>query len=641
VGHGGHGQLGQGNTNSLSYMTRVPGLPRIVGWAAGCNHTVCVSGDGRVFAWGYGAQGQLGQGNSQTMARPVEVLGMPPIRSVSCGFHFTICVGRDFSVWVFGHNDQGQLGLGTMMNALSPTKIDIKACQVACGSNHAVIVDPEGKLFCCGRGNEGQLGRSNTSSCSKFTFVKGIPRVKSVHCGQNFTLLVDEHQGLWSTGDNSHGCLGLGDHQNRHSFARVPNLSVSQVACGWWHVMCIDKESTLCAWGDNQHGQLTHPGSPKPVRLRQDAAAVCAGHYNTILRTTSDQVLVSGHNAYGQLAIGDLSKLTTWTPNPNIPPECIPTSMPSFWMAYRSSMSLTRLEEQQLEEVECVIKKARSHGRKKGRRHQIAPLSQGSWKRCADFLENKKQEYLRHTSIRKTQYKQQKEHIRHSEETVDALRIQLQEQENKLAQLKDEEQRMKVRLAQDEFVLNELDARTKECKALSQLEKQRCKELATLLEDTPLPSLQPDQLSLIWWRMDLSHFSKRAMNAQIDGEKMLKMDSKAWAARGLRGIESCRLQYMAPILALPGGVDILEYPDEEDCPVCMSNTVGTTINLLVERKIPIPPEVIQEGGWITPYLIYQPLTQDQFGLTNENYPAAISGMEKLRMAHEAHLATMI
>merc|ERR1712137_800865 len=130
------------------------------------------------------------------------------------------------------------------------------------------------------------------------------------------------------------------------------------------------------------------------------------------------------------------------------------------------------------------------------------------------------------------------------------------------------------------------------------------------------------------------------MEYGINGQMMLKMDGGDWGAVDLHGIESCRVQYMAPILALPGGVDILEHPDEEDCPVCMSHTVGSTIHLLAERKIRIPPSVIKEGGWITPYLIYHSLPKDQFGISKENYHAAVIGMKKLRQAHEAHLAFM-
>ena len=140
--------------------------------------------------------------------------------------------------------------------------------------------------------------------------------------------------------------------------------------------------------------------------------------------------------------------------------------------------------------------------------------------------------------------------------------------------------------------------------------------------------------------MDLSHFAQQAMEYGINGQMMLDMDTADWGAMDLHEMESCRVHYMAPILALPGGVDILEHPDEEDCPVCMSHTVGSTIHLLAERKIDIPPSVIKKGGWITPYLIYQPLPREEFGLTKENYCTAISGMKKLRQAHEDHLASL-
>ena len=303
-------------------------------------------------------------------------------------------------------------------------------------------------------------------------------------------------------------------------------------------------------------------------------------------------------------------------------------------------MRLTPLEEQQLEEMDKIIPKAQSRGQRESQEVPIAPLSLGSWQRCSHFLQSKKQEYLDHMATRPTQHEQHQADIRHTEESIGMLRKQLQEQESKLIQLREEEQIMKVAMAQDEFILKQFDVCSSECEALSQREKSRCLELATLLKDTPLPSLQPDQLSLVWWRMDLSHFAQRAMECGIDGQMMLAMDSADWAAMDLHGIDSCRVPYMAPILALPGGVDILEHPDEEDCTVCMSHTVGSTINLLSERRIPIPPSVIEEGGWITPYLIYQPLPREQFGLTKEDYRAAVLGMKKLRQDHEAHLASI-
>lgn len=56
--------------------TRVPGLPSdIAGVAAGHYHSLAVSGDGRVWAWGRNEEGQLGRG----VATPRFVIQHKPI----------------------------------------------------------------------------------------------------------------------------------------------------------------------------------------------------------------------------------------------------------------------------------------------------------------------------------------------------------------------------------------------------------------------------------------------------------------------------------------------------------------------------------------------------------------------------------
>ena len=117
---------------------------------------------------------------------------------------------------------------------------------------------------------------------------------------------------------------------------------------------------------------------------------------------------------------------------------------------------------------------------------------------------------------------------------------------------------------------------------------------------------------------------------------MLEMDRGAWLDMGLSRVSTCRILFMAPILALPEGLSILEHLEEENCAVCMSNTTGTTINLLKERKIKIAAKTIVEEGWITPCLIYEPVSREHF-TNKEEYRAAVVGMKKLRRKHKAHL----
>jgi len=300
-------------------------------------------------------------------------------------------------------------------------------------------------------------------------------------------------------------------------------------------------------------------------------------------------------------------------------------------------MPLTALEEQQLTEVDVKSQCAR----REENNVQVAPLSLGSWHRCSELLESKKQQYVAKIADRRAQHEQQQEDINQTKEAIAHLQQQLHAQETKLTDLQEAEKTLSEELAHDDGRIQQIDNLKTECDSLGQVEKQRTEELAALLKEKPLRTLQPDQLALVWWRMDLPQFAQVAGDAGIDGEMMLEMEGRDWLELGLSGTELCRVQYMVPMLALPDGLSILEHPEDEDCTVCNAHTPGTTVNLLSERKINIPADRIKENGWITPYLIYESISKDKFGLANnEDYRATVLEMKKLRRAHEEHLAQL-
>ncbi|MEM9187908.1 MAG: RCC1 domain-containing protein [Myxococcota bacterium] len=59
--------------------------------------------------------------------------------------------------------------------SLAPTPVAVagRLQQVAVGADHACILRNDGTLFCSGRGDEGQLGRGNVASDSRFGAVEG------------------------------------------------------------------------------------------------------------------------------------------------------------------------------------------------------------------------------------------------------------------------------------------------------------------------------------------------------------------------------------------------------------------------------------------------------------------------------------
>jgi len=71
-GRGVFGQLGQGTSENVRVPTVVAKLMKthVAQVACGWQHTLALSSNGKVFAWGYGEDGQLGHGDKLDQTVP-------------------------------------------------------------------------------------------------------------------------------------------------------------------------------------------------------------------------------------------------------------------------------------------------------------------------------------------------------------------------------------------------------------------------------------------------------------------------------------------------------------------------------------------------------------------------------------------
>ena len=164
-----HGELGMPGCGSTTTMDPTPVLlacvaldgVRIVGCAAGGNHTCLVSEDGRVFAMGRNGSGQLGLGHTTDAHTPTEIdaahFGGAPIAAVACGGFHTMAITRDEGKlygWgdgpIDGENGAyvpagerwGATGLGHTHGATTPQPVvgalaDARVVRVTAGSTHS------------------------------------------------------------------------------------------------------------------------------------------------------------------------------------------------------------------------------------------------------------------------------------------------------------------------------------------------------------------------------------------------------------------------------------------------------------------------------------------------------------------------
>jgi len=147
------------------------GQVRIVMLAGAAYHCVALGRNGRVWSWGNGGFGQLGHNDVQNQLVPklLEALvNVGMIVHVAASGGHTMAVTHEGELWAWGWGDDGQLGIDSHDNCNIPMHVggadifqDSPVQQAVCGDNFSMVVMQKGGLFSWGAGQSGQLGHNN------------------------------------------------------------------------------------------------------------------------------------------------------------------------------------------------------------------------------------------------------------------------------------------------------------------------------------------------------------------------------------------------------------------------------------------------------------------------------------------------
>ena len=175
----------------------------IVQLAAGSNHFLCLTSEGRIFAFGCSMQGQMGfQATSSAAVWNIISIhasskgSMLPfgakVVQVACGANHSLAVVDNGLVYGFGNNANGQVGLPGSVEIHKPTVLlkfermssaallnakgvyvrsdfDVVSTDIpwvvaaACGDRHSVFLTASGQIFACGDNSSGQIGYSGSA----------------------------------------------------------------------------------------------------------------------------------------------------------------------------------------------------------------------------------------------------------------------------------------------------------------------------------------------------------------------------------------------------------------------------------------------------------------------------------------------
>ncbi|KAL0217287.1 hypothetical protein RCL1_007868 [Eukaryota sp. TZLM3-RCL] len=158
-GANGAGRLGNGDTNSRTWITPCLFINDAVSAAAGGAHSIVLNRDGSLYVFGASAVGQLGLGTTLGHQTPQLLTGYKFV-AISAGSAFSIGLLENGHVMTWGTNLDGQLGIGSMTNQLSPVRVGslYNVFLIAAGSNQAFAVERNGTVYGWGNNLSSVLG---------------------------------------------------------------------------------------------------------------------------------------------------------------------------------------------------------------------------------------------------------------------------------------------------------------------------------------------------------------------------------------------------------------------------------------------------------------------------------------------------
>jgi alpha-tubulin suppressor-like RCC1 family protein len=344
TGDNGRYQLGLGDKINRYTFTPVPLLEgkNIVAIAAGLDHSLALSTDGKVYATGRNDHGQLGLGNevNQSVFIPVTLLSDKNITAIAAGGYHSIALDSDGKVYAAGRNVYGELGLGNSGDETNRNTFELVASlngknitAISAGYCSSRALDSDGKVYAAGHNYLCQLGLLE-GGCGWNAVVDVFTRptsgltdsenIVAIAAGDDHSLALDSDGKVYAVGGSEFGQLGLNsDWAIKFPFELAISLNgknITAIAAGALHSLALDSDGKVYATGQNGGklglGDVTLRKAFTHVTLLngKNIVAIAAGNVHSLALDSDGKVYATGVNGSGQLGLIDNANRNTFTP---------------------------------------------------------------------------------------------------------------------------------------------------------------------------------------------------------------------------------------------------------------------------------------------------------------------------------------
>lgn len=127
-----------------------------------------------------------------------------------------------------------------------------KIAQISAGSDCMLALDFEGKVYCWGNNNFGELGLPDTKMATTPQLLRTLEHenIKEISCGNNHVAAITKQGEVYTWGFGNEGQLGHGDKVDQHIPRKLDlTTPVSQVACGGGHTVFVTQSNGVYTTG--------------------------------------------------------------------------------------------------------------------------------------------------------------------------------------------------------------------------------------------------------------------------------------------------------------------------------------------------------------------------------------------------------
>lgn len=286
-GAGGVGRLGHGNEQNLTVPKQIRALDGvfITHIVAGAWHNLVLSNRNQVYSFGYGEPGALGLGDieNRLIPTPIPAFNGVRIKQLAAGSVHSLAVTHEGQVYAFGSNRDGQMGFDLLMSSVIMVPQLVRSLEslfitaVSAGDHHSLFLSDQGRVYSCGWSRYGVLGYTidGQQALPKMIDALASTKIVGISAGEFHSLAVCAEGGLYSFGCRDNGKLGLGIDDRGVSLPNkvttLNNEKVVAVAAGAQHSIVITDDGKVFSFGIGNNNRLGHGDAHKrlvPTRVQ-------------------------------------------------------------------------------------------------------------------------------------------------------------------------------------------------------------------------------------------------------------------------------------------------------------------------------------------------------------------------------------